>query len=144
MQSFRQHDYVYLGTPEGARAHCDEWVERGLDVLGTLGLGAESVVANDPFFGRSGRMLAANQRSERLKYELVVPVFASGRPTAVSSSNRHLDHFSRPFDIVTADGEPAHTACFGFGVDRITLALLDRYGTDPDLWPAAVRSVLWP
>ena len=144
MQSFRQHDYVYLGTPEGARAHCDEWVERGLDVLGTLGLGAESVVANDPFFGRSGRMLAANQRSERLKYELVVPVFASGRPTAVSSSNRHLDHFSRPFDIFTADGEPAHTACFGFGVDRITLALLDRYGTDPDLWPAAVRSVLWP
>ena len=24
MQSFRQHDYVYLGTPEGARAHRDD------------------------------------------------------------------------------------------------------------------------
>jgi seryl-tRNA synthetase len=144
MQSFRQHDYVYLGTPEGARAHRDEWIGRGLEVFGTLGLEAESVVANDPFFGRSGRMLAANQRSEELKYELAVPVFATGRPTAISSSNCHLDHFSRPFSIATADGEPAHTACFGFGVDRITLALMDRYGTDPGQWPAPVRSVLWP
>jgi hypothetical protein len=89
-------------------------------------------------------MLALNQRSEGLKYELVVPVFADRRPTAVSSANCHLDHFSRPFGIDTADGVPAHTACFGFGVDRIALALLDRYGTRPGEWPPAVRSVLWP
>ena len=101
-------------------------------------------MANDPFFGRPGRMLAANQRIEELKYEIVVPVFASGRPTAISSSNCHLDHFSRPFAIETADGGLAHTACFGFGVDRITLALLDRHGTDPTAWPAGVRLVLWP
>ena len=144
MQSFRQHDYVYLGTPDGARAHRDEWVGRGLDVLGSLGLEVEAVVANDPFFGRPGRMLAANQRSEELKSEIVTPVFASGRETAISSSNCHLDHFSRPFEIDTADGELAHTACFGFGVDRITLALLERHGTDPTTWPTGVRSVLWP
>jgi hypothetical protein len=89
-------------------------------------------------------MLAANQRSEELKIELVAPVFAAGRPTAISSSNCHLDHFGRPFGIETADGEVAHSACFGFGVDRITLALVDRHGTDPTRWPAAVRSVLWP
>jgi seryl-tRNA synthetase len=144
MQSFRQHDYVYLGSPEGARAHHDEWIDRGLEVFGTLGLEVESVVANDPFFGRSGRMLAANQRSEKLKHELVAPVFTSGRPTAIASSNSHLDHFSRPFGIDTAEGEPAHSACFGFGVDRIALALFDRHGMDPKLWPAGVRSILWP
>ncbi len=144
MQSFRMHEFVHLGTPESARAHRDEWIGRGLDVLTGLGLEAEAVVANDPFFGRPGRMLAANQRFEELKYELVVPVFSTRRPTAVSSSNCHLDHFSRPFGIDTADGELAHTACFGFGVDRITLALLDRYGTHPAGWPAGVRSVLWP
>jgi seryl-tRNA synthetase len=143
MQSFRMHEFVYLGTPEGARAHRDEWISRGLYVLRGLGLEAESVVANDPFFGRPGRMLAANQRADELKYELVVPVFASRRLTAISSSNCHLDHFSRPFGITTADGEPAHTACFGFGVDRITLALLEHHGTRPDLWPPAVRSALW-
>jgi seryl-tRNA synthetase len=139
MQAFRQHDYVYLGTPDGARAHRDLWLERGLEVLSGLGLAVESVVANDPFFGRPGRMLAANQRSEELKYEIVAPVFDCGRPTAISSSNCHLDHFSRPFGIETADGGPAHTSCFGFGV-----ALLDHHGTDPDGWPAGVRAVLWP
>jgi len=144
MQAFRQHDYVYLGTPDGARAHRDEWIDRGLEVLGSLGLEVEAVVANDPFFGRPGRMLAANQRAGELKYEIVSPVFASGRPTAISSSNCHLDHFSRPFAIDSADGAIAHTACFGFGVDRITLALIDRHGTDPAAWPDAVRSVLWP
>jgi seryl-tRNA synthetase len=144
MQSFRQHDYVYLGTPEVARSFRDDWIDRGLEVFGALGLEVESVAASDPFFGRPGRMLAANQLSDGLKYELVAPVFASGRPTAISSSNCHLDHFSRPFAIDTADGELAHTACFGFGVDRIALALLDRYGTEPATWPPAVRSLLWP
>ncbi len=144
MQAFRQHDYVYLGTPEGARDHRDRWIGRGLEVLGSLGLPVESVVANDPFFGRPGRMLAANQRSEELKYELVTAVFDAGRPTAISSSNLHLDHFGRPFGIETADGEVAHTSCFGFGVDRITLALLDRHGLDAGRWPGQVRSRLWP
>jgi seryl-tRNA synthetase len=144
MQAFRQHDYVYLGTPEGARAHRDMWIGRGLEVLGGLGLDVESVVANDPFFGRPGRMLAANQRHEELKFEIVTPVFATARQTAISSSNCHLDHFGRPFGIETPDGEVAHTACFGFGVDRITLALFHRHGTDPDRWPAGVRRQLWP
>jgi seryl-tRNA synthetase len=144
MQSFRMHEFVYLGTPDGARAHRDDWIDRGMAVLTGLGLDATPVVANDPFFGRPGRMLAANQRSEELKFELVVPVFATGRPTAIASSNRHLDHFARPFGIDTADGEVAHTACFGFGVERITLALLERHGSDPSSWPAAARSALWP
>jgi seryl-tRNA synthetase len=144
MQAFRQHDYVYLGTPDGARDHRDMWLERGLDVLSGLGLEVSSVVANDPFFGRPGRMLAANQRNEELKYEIVTPVFATQRETAISSSNCHLDHFGRPFGIETADGEVAHTSCFGFGVDRITLALFHRHGPDPDRWPADVRIKLWP
>ena len=144
MQAFRQHDYVYLGTPEGARAHRDMWIERGLETLSSLGLPVSSVVANDPFFGRPGRMLAANQRIEELKFEIVTPVYAIERETAISSSNCHLDHFGRPFGIETHDGEVAHTACFGFGVDRITLALLHRHGPDPDRWPRPVRNRLWP
>ena len=144
MQAFRQHDYVYLGTPEGARAHRDRWIDRGLEVLGGLGLDVESVVANDPFFGRPGRMLAANQRTEELKYEIVAPVFAEGRPTAISSRTATSTTSLGPSPSTRADGETAHTACFGFGVDRITLALLDHHGTDPAVWPAAVRAVPWP
>jgi seryl-tRNA synthetase len=144
MQAFRQHDYVYLGTPDGARDHRDLWVERGLDTLSGLGLEVEPVVANDPFFGRPGRMLAANQRNEELKIELVTPMFATLRETALSSANCHLDHFGRPFGIESADGGVAHTACFGFGIDRITLALFYRHGAHPEDWPSHVRDTLWP
>ncbi len=144
MQVFRMHEYVYLGTPERARDHRDEWLRRGIDTLGRLDLPVESVVANDPFFGRPGRMLAANQRDEELKFEIVTPVYASEPPTAIASANCHLDHFGRPFGIETARGDVAHSSCFGFGLDRIALALFNRHGTDPNAWPAAARSVLWP
>jgi hypothetical protein len=38
--------------------------------------------------------------------------------------------------------EPAHTACLGFGLERITLALLRTHGLDVSTWPAAVREEL--
>jgi seryl-tRNA synthetase len=143
MQTFRQHEFVYIGEPEGAIKHRDLWLQRGLELLGDLGLEVEPVVANDPFFGRAGRMLAANQRETTLKYEIVAPI-TTDRLTAISSANCHQDHFGAPFEIETADGGVAHTACIGFGLERITLALLSRHGLDPADWPAEVRRRLWP
>jgi seryl-tRNA synthetase len=144
MQAFRQHDYVRIGTDADAVAHRDRWLQRGLDLLAGLGLPVEAVVANDPFFGRAGRLLKASQREQTLKYEIVTPCYDEARPTAVSSANCHLDHFGAPFGIVLPDGTVAHSACFGFGVDRITLALFLRFGTDPGAWPSATRAQLWP
>ena len=39
----------------------------------------------------------------------------------------------------TADGEVAHTACVGFGMERIALALFRTHGLDPERWPRRVR-----
>lgn len=142
MQSFRQHEFVYVGTPEGAMAHRNRWLQRGLDLLGGLGLPVESVVANDPFFGRAGRMLAANQRESVLKYEIVTPINSVQTPTAIASANCHEDHFGAPFGIRSADGKVAHSACIGFGLERITLALLKHHGVEPAAWPADVREQL--
>ena len=63
---------------------------------------------------------------------------------AIASANCHLDHFGEPYDIVTAEGEVAHSCCFGFGLDRITLALLRTHGVNPEDWPKAPRDRLWP
>lgn len=143
MQSFRMHEFVHVGTPEGAVVHRDQWLQRGLDTLSGIGLQVEPVVANDPFFGRAGRMLAANQRETTLKYEIVAPI-TSDKLTAISSANYHEDHFGGSFLITTPDGQTAHSACFGFGLERVTLALLSRHGLDPATWPTYVRSRLWP
>ncbi|MGA2930858.1 MAG: amino acid--[acyl-carrier-protein] ligase [Acidimicrobiales bacterium] len=143
MQAFRMHELVYVGDAARASEHRDRWLQLGVEILGSLGLEVETVVANDPFFGRVGRILADNQRAETLKYEIVTQIDSVDRPTAIGSSNCHLDHFGQPFGIVTADGEVAHSCCFGFGLDRIALALLRTHGMHPGDWPVAARDRLW-
>ncbi|HET6331526.1 MAG TPA: amino acid--[acyl-carrier-protein] ligase [Holophagaceae bacterium] len=142
MQIFRQREYVRLGTGEEALAHRDYWLERGREMLLFVGLDARAVVANDPFFGRGGRMMKATQREQILKYELVVPICSEERPTAVTSCNYHLDYFGIAFDIKTPDGKPAHSACVGFGLERIALALFKTHGLDVRAWPGPVREIL--
>jgi seryl-tRNA synthetase len=139
---FRMHEYVRLGTPAQALRHRDDWIARAEQMLRALGLDARPVVANDPFFGRGGRVMAAMQREQALKYELVVPITSSDAPTAVASCNYHMDHFSHTFGIKTPDGQDAHTACVGFGLERVALALFEAHGLDPGRWPRAVCGAL--
>jgi seryl-tRNA synthetase len=143
LQAFRMHEYVYVGDPDNAQSHRDGGLERGLELLSQLGLDVEAIPANDPFFGRLGTMLAANQLDEALKMEIVTPVCSTERPTAIMSANCHRDHFGIPFEIFDASGSTAHSACVAFGVDRVTLALLKNHGLDPADWPADVRQLLW-
>jgi seryl-tRNA synthetase len=142
MQCFHQREMVRLGSPEDVRAWRETWCERGLALLRSLGLAAERERASDPFFGRGGRMLAANQRAAELKFELLVQI-AGDEPTAVTSFNYHEAHFAEIFGLHLADGTLAHTACLGFGQERIVLALLRTHGLDPGTWPAEVRRQLW-
>jgi seryl-tRNA synthetase len=144
LQSFRMHEYVYLGDPDAAFAHRETWIARGMTVLEALGLEAEPVVANDPFFGRVGRILANNQREEVLKIELVVSLYGDENVTAIVSSNLHRDHFGVNFGIETADGAVAHSACVGFGMERIALAMFRKHGLDPAQWAPSLRGRLWP
>lgn len=144
MQAFRMREHVRMGNPELVQAWRDLWIKRGLALLQGLGLRACEAPANDPFFGRGGRMLAANQRQQQLKFEIVTPITSEEQPTAIMSFNYHQDHFSRLYGIQTHEGSLAHTACLGFGLERIVIALFQTHGFDPASWPAQVRAQLWP
>ncbi|HUR89961.1 MAG TPA: amino acid--[acyl-carrier-protein] ligase [Ramlibacter sp.] len=144
LQSFRMREFIRMGAPDEVVSWRDAWLERGLAMLRGLGLDAKSDVAADPFFGRTGKMMAAQQVDQRLKFEILVPVISQDRPTAVCSFNWHQDHFSGKFGIRTAEGETAHTACLGFGLERVALALLNTHGLQVAAWPAEVRQQLWP
>jgi seryl-tRNA synthetase len=144
LQSFRMREFIRLGAGKEVVAWRDGWLQRGLDLLQRLGLDARSDVAADPFFGRTGKMMAAQQVEQRLKFEILVPVISAEQPTAVCSFNWHQDHFSAKFGIRTAEGATAQTACLGFGLERIALALLNTHGLDTKDWPADVRAQLWP
>lgn len=142
MQVFRMHEYVRIGTPEMVSRFRDMWLDRGQAMLAAVGLDAQPVVANDPFFGRGGAMLAASQKEQALKFEIVVPIATAEELTAVVSCNYHQDHFGKAFEIKTESGDVAHTACVGFGLERITLALFRCHGFDTSRWPASVRTTL--
>ena len=141
MQLFRMHEVIRVGRAETVLAWRATWLDRSLALLGALGLEARAVHASDPFFGRAGKMLAASQREQGFKFEIVVPI-AGEEPTAGCSFNYHQAHFGELFEISLPDGNVAHTACLGFGLERVTLALFRRHGLDPREWPAAVRVVL--
>jgi seryl-tRNA synthetase len=144
MQAFRVRELVRCGTRDQVVAWRDMWLERGLALLQSLGLEANSDVAADPFFGKGGRMLAASQREQKLKFEVLVPVISKTAPTACCSFNFHEAHFGDAFGIRTPDGNVANTACLGFGLERCAMALFQAHGFDPGAWPSAVRDVLWP
>jgi seryl-tRNA synthetase len=142
LQMFHQRELVRIGAPSDVLAWRDDWCERGLALLRSLGLDAYRERAADPFFGRGGRMLAANQRDLGLKFELTVQI-AGDEPTAVTSFNYHEEHFAERYGLEMADGLRAHTACLGFGQERIVLALLRTHGFETSSWPAEVRRQLW-
>ena len=144
LQSFRMREFIRVGTPEQVVDWRNTWLERGLELLRALKLPVQSDVASDPFFGRAGKMMAASQRDQRLKFEILCPVISEQKPTAICSFNWHQDHFSAAFGIRSESGETASTACLGFGLERITLALVKHHGFDLAAWPKPVRDLLWP
>jgi seryl-tRNA synthetase len=143
LQMFHQREMVRFGEPETVADWRNAWRDRAVDILSRVGLSPKLEVASDPFFGRAGRMLAANQREQELKFEVLIDI-AGPEPTAVASFNYHRDHFTGVFGIAMADAGPAHTACLGFGLERITLGLFRTHGLDPATWPAEVSRELWP
>jgi seryl-tRNA synthetase len=143
MQAFRMHEYVLVGDATQAQDYRDSWIGHSMAVLGELGLDATPTPANDPFFGRAGIMLAANQRDEELKIELVTRFYGElDDGTAVVSANCHRDHFGQTFGLSAADGGVAHSACVGFGMERITLAMVRTHGIDPTAWSPDLRARL--
>jgi seryl-tRNA synthetase len=143
MQMFRQREYVRLGSAEQVMAFRQMWIDRGSLLVTLLQLPVEVDLANDPFFGRGGKIVADSQRAQALKFELLIPIADPRGKTACLSFNYHMEHFGAIWKIACEDGAVAHTGCVGFGMERITLALFRHHGLDVNDWPADVRALLW-
>jgi seryl-tRNA synthetase len=142
MQMFRMHEHVRAADPPTIAAWLEVWLARAKSFSEALGLDARSAVASDPFFGRGGKLLADAQRDHGLKREIVATIASDECPTAIISLNSHQDHFGEAFSIKNAVGAVAHTACVGFGLERIALALYARHRFERSRWPSSVREAL--
>ncbi|PST18180.1 amino acid--[acyl-carrier-protein] ligase [Rhizobium sp. JAB6] len=142
-QLFRMREYVCMGSEKHVTDFRQSWMDRGVEMMKAVGLDVTIDVANDPFFGRAGKMLANNQRDQNLKFELLIPITSTAKPTACMSFNYHQDAFGTKWGLNFADGRVVHTACVGFGLERIALALFHTHGLDVKEWPESVRKALW-
>jgi seryl-tRNA synthetase len=142
MQMFRMHEHIRAAEPWTVVKWRETWLDRVEQMARSLELDARLENASDAFFGRGGKLLAVSQRDQGLKVEIVAPIGSEERPTAIMSLNYHQDHFGHQFDIQTADGEVAHTACVGFGLERLVLALYRRHGFNRASWSIRVRKAL--
>jgi seryl-tRNA synthetase len=142
LQSFRMREFVAIGAPQQISDFRDQWMARAPEIAADLGLSHRIDAASDPFFGREGQMVGRFQVANALKFEMLIPVRSTETPTACMSFNCHRDHFGLTWGLNTADGEPAHTACVAFGIDRLAVALFARHGLEVEGWPEAVRANL--
>ena len=142
LQSFRMREYVRIGTADQIVAFRTRWMETGQEIAARLGLPCHIAPANDPFFGREGRIKAVSQVQQALKFELLVPIYGEDKPTACMSFNYHREHFGLTWDIQDTTGAPIHTGCAAFGMDRLAVAMFATHGLDPTNWPGDVRAAL--
>jgi seryl-tRNA synthetase len=142
LQSFRMREFVRIGSPGEIVEFRERWMARAPVLAAELGLPFTIDVANDPFFGRVGQVMAVSQRQQALKFELLIPYHATAKPTACMSFNYHREHFGQVWDIRDEKGELAHTSCVAFGIDRLSVALFAIHGLDLQRWPTVTRQAL--
>ncbi len=142
LQSFRMREFVRIGSPADITAFREGWMTRARELAAELALPHTMDIANDPFFGRVGQVMAVSQLQQSLKFELLIPYYAGAKPTACMSFNYHREHFGQVWGIKASGDAPVHTGCVAFGMDRLAVALFANHGVDPDRWPASARRAL--
>lgn len=134
---FTIREVVFLGPREFVLGGRRRLMDHAFGLLDRLGLGGRCEVASDPFFVDEGTAARAwSQQLLELKYELRVPL-EPGRDVAVGSFNFHERFFGEAFGI--SAGDTVHTACVGFGLERLAYAFVCHHGVDPTNWPGEVR-----
>jgi seryl-tRNA synthetase len=142
LQSFRMREFVRIGSPQEIVEFRESWMARAPKIADDLALPYTLDVANDPFFGRVGQVMAVSQRQQALKFELLIPYYPKASPTACMSFNYHREHFGQVWGIHDDKGELAHTSCVAFGIDRLAVAMFANHGVDLKTWPAQTRAAL--
>ena len=138
LAGFNMLELVAVGPREYVDAKHAEAVTLIEPLFTELRIPGSLVAASDPFFRESGRGAKLMQRLKELKKEYLMP--CESGPVALASVNRHDDSFGRRFGIEAAGGEPAHSFCLAFGLERLTAAGLLSWGASPETWPEALRS----
>ena len=140
--NFSLREVIFVGSKDFVVENREAARERMKSVFEEFGMAYRVESATDPFFVGEFRKQTAFQSAFQLKFEIRARLPFKESTLAVGSYNYHQDFFGRNLNISLPDGSPAHTACVGFGLERMAYAFLAQFGFDQKVWPAAVRNAL--
>lgn len=112
---FEMREIVLCGASDWIDSRAAEARTRIEALAAAAGFSGTWETAEDPFFLPTAQGKAFIQRLQETKKEFIV---RRPTPLAVASINRHGTFFGERFQIRLPGGEPAHTACIAFGLDR--------------------------
>jgi seryl-tRNA synthetase len=154
LREFSVRELVFVGTEtfvQAARRRALELVDA---LFRRCALSFTIATASDPFFATVAAAKTFWQQSQEVKHEIIVPYASSAAgarangdggseaTVAVGSVNYHENFFGRRFAIAARDGELAHTACVGIGIERLMLAVYAQHGFAPAGWPDVLSEAL--
>jgi seryl-tRNA synthetase len=140
---FSMREIVFAGSADFVLGRRARVVEAVVSLMREWDLGFRLESASDPFFATVRGTKALWQRTRDLKYEMLVDAGANVGTLAVGSINFAGTLFGHAFSIRTHEGDPAATACVGFGLERLVLALFSQHGFDSRRWPRGMREVVF-
>lgn len=142
LNSFQMREIVFLGNADFVAERRQRLISEAIEMFEQLGLRGWLMTANDPFYFSKDADKAQEQIAQGMKYELVVDLPGGFDSFSVSSFNLLSQSLCTKFSITDEQGQPLHSGCVGFGLERWTYALLCTHGTDFARWPEPVREFL--
>jgi seryl-tRNA synthetase len=136
---FHMREIIFIGPADAVTAARKRSIELVAAWLDELGMAYWIETATDPFFVDNFSAQSFFQLANKTKYELLVKMPDSDRPLAIGSFNVHHDFFAKAFGLTAADGQPVHTGCTAFGVERFVHGFVAQHGLDERAWPEPVR-----
>lgn len=134
LNEFYMKEFVFVGNTE----KIDSFIERSKELVrfwvDIFSLNSKCETANDSFFASNYKKLKYFQLigNSKLEYKFLIP--NNEEYISCCSANYHRTHFSKPYNIKNEKDEYCYTACFAFGIERLTYAFLSQKGLDIEKW----------
>ena len=130
LKEYGIRETVYIGTEKNTKEFRDRMLSELISEIKRLNLFGTIESASDAFFSSNSLAVKMYQLAMNVKYEAKLDIPYNNDKIAISSVNYHGDYFGRCWNIRTADGEYAHSCCWGVGIDRLCYAIISQFGID--------------
>ncbi|MCH8822177.1 MAG: hypothetical protein IH984_01590 [Planctomycetes bacterium] len=141
LREFTMREIICIGEEDSVLSQREQLLTMMKQLMDRLDLQGVIKSASDPFFCDDYDAKRMFQMGFELKQEMCASM--PGEPSlAIASLNYHQDYFGRAFNIVDPSGEPAHSCCVGFGIDRWCAAILAQHGINHQAWPEPLLQLI--